>query len=188
MFLRILAILGAIIAVLFAALVSIGLWIGLNDGPSLEGVGSEDAEQEVRTSMAPSRALFSSCRIAPPHSNTHTDVTSDLEIATLTHFLKSAVAGRLASGSLSSLQPFPAPEIVRLAQPYADWAPKPYSELPPQIALMGETEGQSPPAMFRISHVISGMHGIFTGKYVANDVERSFRVVKAKVCKFRRFA
>jgi hypothetical protein len=44
--------------------------------------------------------------------------------------------------------------------------------------------GVSPPAMIRVAHVMSGLDDLANGRSVASEVERSFRVVKAKVREF----
>lgn len=43
--------------------------------------------------------------------------------------------------------------------------------------------GVSPPVMIRVAHVMSGLDEVVRG-VVGREVERSFRVVKAKVCCF----
>ncbi|OBT91099.1 hypothetical protein VE02_00135 [Pseudogymnoascus sp. 03VT05] len=157
MFLKILAILATTIVVIFSTFVLIGLWVGPNhSSPTLPVIGPEDAEDRVL-------------------------ITTGLELPTLNLFLRAASSGRLPNGSLSPLPLFPAPELARLARPYAEWAPKPFSELPAPALVPGfPGVGVSPPVMIRAAHVMSGMEEIARG-VVGREVERSFRVVKAKV-------
>jgi hypothetical protein len=79
---------------------------------------------------------------------------------------------------------------------YADWAPPPYNELPTPAGPLGNAPGPSPPAMFRVSLIISGMDSLMMGaldhlnstpeqiseSLRSKDVERSFRLLCAKVC------
>ncbi|KFY14205.1 hypothetical protein V492_02770 [Pseudogymnoascus sp. VKM F-4246] len=157
MFIKILAILATIIAVIFSTLILIGLWVGANPpSPSLPSIGPEDAEERIT-------------------------ITSDFELPTLNLFLRFATSGRLPNGAPSSLPHFPAPEIALLARPYGEWAPKPFSELPPPSLVPGiATGGVSPPVMIRVAHVLSGLDDLARG-VLGREVERSFRVVKAKV-------
>ncbi|OBT69812.1 hypothetical protein VE03_00969 [Pseudogymnoascus sp. 23342-1-I1] len=157
MFLKILAVLATLIAVIFSTLILIGLWVGRNPpSPTLPTIGPEDAEDRVL-------------------------ITSDLELPTLAHFLRSATSGRLPNGAPSPLPRFPAAEIARLARPYAEWAPKPFSELPSVALVPGVAAGGvSPPVMIRVAHVMGGLDEVVKG-VVGREVERGFRVVKAKV-------
>ncbi|KFY56833.1 hypothetical protein V496_06624 [Pseudogymnoascus sp. VKM F-4515 (FW-2607)] len=157
MFLKILAVLATLIVVIFSIFFLIGLWVGpTSPSPSLPPIGPEDAEDRVL-------------------------ITSDFELPTLNLFLRFATSGRLPNGALSSLPHFPPPEIARLARPYAEWAPKPFSELPSLALVPGiVASGVSPPVMIRVAHVMSGLDEVVRG-VVGREVERSFRVVKAKV-------
>jgi hypothetical protein len=171
MFLKILAILATAIVVIFSTLILIGLWVG-PDVPSLPVIGPEDAEDRVCTYNPPPTT--------PPQPNNHPVTTTNLELPTLPLFLRFASSGRLPNGSPSPLPLFPAPELARLARPYAEWAPKPFSELPAPALVPGFPGGVSPGVMIRVAHVMSGMEEIVRG-VVGREVERSFRVVKAKV-------
>jgi hypothetical protein len=91
---------------------------------------------------------------------------------------------------------WPVDEFQYFIKKYADWAPPPYSELPNQAGPLGTMPGPSPPPLFRVEYIISGMDALMMGaldhlestsqeigeSLRETDVERSFKLLCTKVC------
>ncbi|KAH8657081.1 hypothetical protein BGZ60DRAFT_416733 [Tricladium varicosporioides] len=141
-------------------------------GPNFRGTGPEDAEERI-----------------PP-------ITA-FELSTLNHFLSAAQSGDFPCDRRAEIPVWPASEMELFLKKYAEWAPSPYSGLPSPAGPFGNMPGPSPPAMFRIMNIISGlndimddaidfaMSGASTDTIGANinagKVERSFKLLKTKI-------
>jgi hypothetical protein len=115
---------------------------------------------------------------------------SAFEIPTFNRFVKAALSGNMPGNNKTELPVFPDTEMPFFSQPYKDWAPEPYSQLPGPQGPFGASTGVSPPAVIRIMHVMSGLDDIFEmalSNTQPPSLERSFKVMKTKVCsRFRR--
>jgi hypothetical protein len=115
---------------------------------------------------------------------------SAFEIPTFSRFVEAALSGNMPGNNKTELPVFPHTEMPFFSQPYKDWAPEPYSQLPGPQGPFGASTDASPPAVIRIMHVMSGLDDIFEmalSNTQPPSIERSFKVMKTKVCsRFRR--
>jgi hypothetical protein len=80
----------------------------------------------------------------------------------LHHFLAAARTGNFP-GKQTELPLWPEVEMEYFSKKYADWAPKPYSELPqPAAGPLGPIPGQSPPPIFRITLALGSFDNMFS--------------------------
>lgn len=110
---------------------------------------------------------------------------SAFEIPTFNRFLDAALSGNMPGNNKTELPVFPHTEMPFFSQPYKDWAPEPYSQLPGPQGPFGASTDVSPPAVIRIMHVMSGLDDIFEmalSNTQPPSLERSFKVMKTKVC------
>jgi hypothetical protein len=115
---------------------------------------------------------------------------SAFEIPTFNRFVEAALSGNMPGNNKTELPLFPPTDMAFFSQPYKDWAPEPYSQLPGPQAPFGASIKVSPPAVIRIMHVMSGLDDIFDmalSNTQPSSMERSFKVMKTKVgYRFRR--
>ncbi|KAF4611369.1 hypothetical protein G7Y89_g15644 [Cudoniella acicularis] len=122
---------------------------------------------------------------------------SAFELPTINQFLKAAQSGDFPGNKKTELPLWPASEMEFFSKKYAEWAPPPYSELPVLGGPFGNMPGQSPPAIFRVMNIMSGLNDIMDDALefarsgapassigpglAAKDIERSFKLFKTKV-------
>ena len=107
----------------------------------------------------------------------------------INHFLKAATSGKMPGG-VQTLQPlFPEEYLKQFSTKYVDWAPPPFDKLPPPAMemgpfSMGSMPGDSPAAIIRVMHVMSGMDRILS-RFSLNpgqDLEPSAKAMRSRVC------
>jgi hypothetical protein len=86
---------------------------------------------------------------------------SDFELPTLNHFIGAAMSGVMPGGEKTALPLFPKDDLVRLNTKYTDWAPEPWSKLPPRPTPLGPMPGDSPPPLFRTRPVVGHLGGYY---------------------------
>ena len=178
MFLKVVGIVITIIIGIFSILLLIGWAAGRNDPqvPGFEGIGPEDAEERVRkyktTCYICQKAMKSNCILA---SN------SNFELPTVNYFLAAAVSGVMPGGEKTAMPLFPKEDMVHFSTKYVDWAPEPFSKLPPQATAFGSVPGDSPAPIIRIMQIMSGLDDIFNMTMNPVTIERSFKSMKSKV-------
>lgn len=115
-------------------------------------------------------------------------------------FVLAASSGKFPGNVQTDLPLWPAEMMQYFIKKYADWAPAPYSQLPPPEGpldgLIGRAPGESPSAMIRITMIVSGMDGMqmigslgqsqnthdqISATLHERDVERSFQLLYTKV-------
>lgn len=107
---------------------------------------------------------------------------SDFELPTVNHFLGAAISGVMPGGEKTEMPLFPKEEMVHFSTKYVDWAPEPFSKLPPQAMALGTLPGDSPAPIIRIMQVMSGLDDILNMALKSpTTIERSFKSMKSKV-------
>ncbi len=110
---------------------------------------------------------------------------SAFEIPTINHFIKAAMSGNMPGNQKTQLPLFPASDMLYFSTPYDEWAPKPFSDLPPPSAgPFGPMPGKSPAPIIRIMHILSGLADIFEmamSQTLPGKVERSFKSMKSRL-------
>lgn len=76
---------------------------------------------------------------------------------------------------------FPKEELCHIGTKYSDWAPEPWSKLPPRPTVLGPLPGESPPLFFRVMQVVSGLEDLLAIGKKPTTLERSFKSMKSKV-------
>lgn len=95
-------------------------------------------------------------------------------------------------GGMQTSQPlFPIDYMRQFGMKYAEWAPPPFDKLPSPPMELGPLgtlpgpSGDSPPAIFRVMHVVSGIDRMFNrlslNPLQNSDLRPSPKAVKAKV-------
>jgi len=86
---------------------------------------------------------------------------------TINHFIRAATSGKMPGGVQTSQPLFPEKYIQQFSTKYVEWAPPPFDKLPPPALQMGSINmgsmpGDSPAAIIRVMHVISGIDRMFS--------------------------
>ena len=103
----------------------------------------------------------------------------------MNHFVGAACSGIMPGGEQTELPLLSKDGQAKLRAPYLDWAPQPWSELPPRPTNLGPVPGDSPPPFVRLILLVSGMDGIVATLQGRATIERSFKSMKSKVIPLR---
>lgn len=108
---------------------------------------------------------------------------ANFELPTLNQFLVAAQTGRFPGNKDAGLPLWPKEEMGNFSKKYKDWAPSPWAELPQPAGPfgLGPIPGDSPPAVIRMMHILSGLEDI-VAMATAEDLGRSEKLLKTKVC------
>jgi hypothetical protein len=87
----------------------------------------------------------------------------------------------MPGGEKTAMPLFPKEEMAHFVVKYVDWAPEPWSNIPPPATALGTMPGDSPPPLFRIMHILSGLGDMLNFAMNHVTVERSFKSMKSKV-------
>lgn len=90
----------------------------------------------------------------------------------------------MPGGEKTSLQLLTQDGMKCLSEPYKDWAPEPFSNLPGPAMPFGGGAGSSPPPMIRFGFIMGGMDSIFENamaNVMPEKMGRSDKLMKTKV-------
>lgn len=99
----------------------------------------------------------------------------------MNHFISAAFSGIMPGGEKTAMPLFPGDEVTRFLTKYAEWAPEPWSKLPPRSTAFGPLPGDSPPPLFRVMQIMGGLDGLLSSHKSNTTIERSFKLMKSKV-------
>ena len=148
---------------------------------ALKFLDSKDSRLKMRKNKSVSEISAKQIECNENYNLIAPATNSDFELPTVNHFISAAMSGIMPGGEKTALPLFPKEAVSRLSTKYADWAPDPWSQLPPRPTVLGPMPGDSPPPLFRVMQIASGLDGLLTPPQKRIKVERSFKLMKTKV-------